>query len=70
MCILLLKVVVCELWLLITYVEGCQGAVLRIYRSDVYTVDYEACGQEAPVDNVISENGFIRIKYVCEVDYW
>lgn len=49
-------------------VEGCQGAVLRIYRSDEYNVDYETCGQEAPVDNVISENGFIRIKYVLHLN--
>ena len=43
-------------------VDGCQGAVLRIYKSDEYKVDHEICGQAAPVDNVMSDNGFIRIK--------
>ncbi|XP_067947352.1 zinc metalloproteinase nas-39-like [Watersipora subatra] len=47
-----------------TMEEGCQGAVLRIYKADEHNIDFETCGQEAPVDNVISENGFIRIKFI------
>ena len=50
-------------------VDGCQGAVLRIYKSDEYKVDHEICGQAAPVDNVMSDNGFIRIKLVTSYLY-
>lgn len=46
----------------IHFTEGCQGAVLRIYKADEFKMDHEICGQEAPVDNIVSENGFIRIK--------